>query len=160
MPDVTVRDIINNMYAVLDEIPRVVDNAILKHEAEIVAMSNQQLLEGKDERGNDLRPLYTEDPYFKSQKQARAYIEYKKRISPPANRNPNAPNLYINGYYHRSRGIVQEGEDMYVKSERRDSLSNDIERKYKGITGLYAQNQEKIENEIIAPLIWELLERV
>lgn len=62
-----------------------------------------QLLEGKDSDGNDMRPYYSEDDYFSSREQAQWYINWKKSgISYPVDvpRNPDAPNLYINGKFH------------------------------------------------------------
>lgn len=74
---------------------------------EIIASQREQLLEGKDSDGNDMRPYYSEDlkpnGWFHSKESAMRYALWKKTgISYPVNvqRNTDAPNLYINGMFH------------------------------------------------------------
>ena len=74
---------------------------------EIIASQREQLLEGKDSDGNDMRPYYSEDlkpnGWFHSKESAMRYAMWKKTgISYPVNvqRNTDAPNLYINGMFH------------------------------------------------------------
>lgn len=77
--------------------------ALMDEREQIIRSQREQLLEGKDSDGNDMRPYYSEDPYFKSIEQAQWYIEWKKsgiRYPISVSRNPDAPNLYINGKFH------------------------------------------------------------
>lgn len=74
---------------------------------EIIASQREQLLEGKDSDGNDMRPYYSEDlkpnGWFHSKESAMRYALWKKTgISYPVDvqRNTDAPNLYINGMFH------------------------------------------------------------
>lgn len=74
---------------------------------EIIASQREQLLEGKDSDGNDMRPYYSEDlkpdGWFHSKESAMRYAMWKKTgISYPVDvqRNTDAPNLYINGKFH------------------------------------------------------------
>lgn len=74
---------------------------------EIIASQREQLLEGKDSDGNDMRPYYSEDlkpnGWFHSKESAMRYALWKKTgISYPVDvqRNTDAPNLYINGKFH------------------------------------------------------------
>lgn len=74
---------------------------------EIIASQREQLLEGKDSDGNDMRPYYSEDlkpqGWFHSKESAMHYALWKKTgISYPVDvqRNTDAPNLYINGMFH------------------------------------------------------------
>ncbi len=73
---------------------------------DILELQRIQLLEGKDNAGNDLRPYYTEDlkpsGYFRSAETAKKYAAWKLDLSYPyeVQRNPDAPNLYINGKFH------------------------------------------------------------
>ncbi len=65
-----------------------------------------QLFQGKDNEGNDLRPYYSEDlkptGYFNSRESAMRYAMWKRWLDYPvqAQRNTDAPNLYINGRFH------------------------------------------------------------
>ena len=93
-------------------------NVIILHPGDIMELQLQQLFSGKASNGQDIRPYYSEDlkpsGYFHSVESAGRYAAWKKDgISYPyqANRNPNAPNLYINGRFHSELG-VQFGNDV------------------------------------------------
>ena len=81
--------------------------ALMDEMEQIIASQREQLLEGKDSDGNDMRPYYSEDlqpqGWFKSKESAMRYAMWKKTgISYPVQvqRNPDAPNLYIDGTFH------------------------------------------------------------
>lgn len=79
---------------------------------QIYALQLEQLFEGKASDGKDLRPFYSEDlkpgGYFHTKESAARYAQWKLTgISYPyqAQRNPDAPNLYINGRFHSELGV-------------------------------------------------------
>lgn len=80
-----------------------VRNVVVDHESDILERQRQQLFEGKNANNEDLRPLYSEDlqpgGYFKTPESARRYADWKRQMSYPvqAQRNPDAPNLYVAG---------------------------------------------------------------
>ena len=81
--------------------------ALMDEREQIIASQREQLLEGKDSDGKDMRPYYSEDlqpqGWFKSKDSAMRYAMWKKTgISYPVQvqRNMDAPNLYINGKFH------------------------------------------------------------
>ena len=81
--------------------------ALMDEREKIIASQREQLLEGKDSDGNDMRPYYSEDlqpqGWFKSKESAMRYAMWKKTgISYPVQvqRNDDAPNLYIDGKFH------------------------------------------------------------
>lgn len=89
-----------------------VRNAIVGHGEEILDLQKQQLFQGKAANGEDIRPYYSEDlkptGYFHSVESAGRYAAWKRdAINYPyvANRNPDAPNLYINGRFHDELGV-------------------------------------------------------
>lgn len=89
-----------------------VRNAVVRHPDDIMELQRQQLFGGLGSNGEDLRPYYSEDlkptGYFHSVESAGRYAAWKKSgISYPykANRNPDAPNLYINGKFHGELGV-------------------------------------------------------
>jgi hypothetical protein len=98
--------------------------------AEYKTLLQEQLLHGKGSDGQDLKPGYLEDPYFKSRESAQRYLTWKKNNSPSEGRNPNAPNLYIVGHYHNSIDIKTEYSG--IKSSSSAYFGLDIESKYKG----------------------------
>lgn len=84
-----------------------VRNAVIRHGGDILELQRIQLLEGKRANGEDIRPYYTEDlkpsGYFYSVETAKRYAAWKESgINYPysVQRNPDAPNLYINGRFH------------------------------------------------------------
>lgn len=84
-----------------------VRNALLGHGDDILELQKQQLFAGIASNGEDIRPYYSEDlkpsGYFYSVESAGRYAAWKQDgISYPysASRNPDAPNLYINGRFH------------------------------------------------------------
>lgn len=94
-----------------------VRDAIVNHGEDILDLQRQQLFEGKASSGEDLRPYYSEDikprGWFHSVESAGRYAAWKDSvISYPysAQRNPDAPNLYVDGKFHSEIG-VQFGTD-------------------------------------------------
>lgn len=87
-------------------------NVVVRHGEEILDLQREQLFEGKASSGNDIRPYYSEDlkpkGYFYSVETAGRYAAWKASgINYPykASRNPDAPNLFINGRFHDELGI-------------------------------------------------------
>jgi hypothetical protein len=95
----------------------VIRDVVTRHADDILDLQREQLFEGKASDGEDIRPYYSEDlkptGWFHSVETARRYAAWKlNKINYPytANRNPDAPNLYINGRFHDELG-VQFGPD-------------------------------------------------
>lgn len=89
-----------------------VRNAIVRHPDDILELQLQQLFSGLASSGKEIRPYYSEDlkpsGFFHSVESAGRYADWKLNgISYPyeANRNPDAPNLYINGRFHDELGV-------------------------------------------------------
>lgn len=97
---------------------------------DLLDMQKAQLLRGKGNDGNDLEPGYLEDPYFKSPESAMRYMEWKKKISPNVGRNDNAPNLYINGAFHRTVKVKVNTDSWDILSD--SEIYNSVDQKYKG----------------------------
>lgn len=85
-------------------------DVLLLRQEDILQAQRIQLLKGKDSGGEDIRPFYSEDikpeGYFHSVESAGRYSAWKQDLSYPytVDRNPDAPNLYINGRFHRELG--------------------------------------------------------
>ena len=95
-----------------------VRNVVVNYPDDILDLQREQLFEGKRPDGEDIRPYYSEDlkpsGYFYTVDSAGRYAAWKQSgINYPyaaRNRNPDAPNLYINGRFHDEIG-VQFGMD-------------------------------------------------
>lgn len=94
------------------ETGELVRNVIVQHPDDILDLQKMQLFQGLAANGQDIRPYYSEDlkpsGFFHSVESAGRYAAWKKDgINYPykANRNPDAPNLYINGRFHDELGV-------------------------------------------------------
>lgn len=94
--------------------------------AAIEDMQRRQLFAGKASSGDDIHPFYSEDlkpaGYFNSRESAARYVAWKDEfVHVPvtvAGRNPDAPNLYINGRFHDELAarFTSEGVEIYATS--------------------------------------------
>ena len=85
---------------------------IMRHPDDILELQKIQLFEGKAGNGEDIRPYYSEDlkpsGYFYSVESAGRYAAWKTdgiKYPYSANRNPDAPNLYINGKFQSELAV-------------------------------------------------------
>lgn len=94
---------------------------VMNHGADILELQKRQLFEGKAASGEDIRPYYSEDlqpgGYFRSAETAKRYSVWKEKgISYPysAKRNPDAPNLYINGRFHSELDVQFDADSVGI----------------------------------------------
>ena len=101
-----------------------VRDAVVNHGEDILELQQQQLFEGKASSGEDLRPYYSEDikprGWFHSVESAGRYAAWKESaISYPysAQRNPDAPNLYVDGKFHSEMGVEFSTDSVGIVPE-------------------------------------------
>ena len=89
-----------------------VRDVIVQHPFDILDLQKLQLFEGKTPDGKDIRPYYTEDlkpnGRFYSVESAKRYAAWKESaiVYPySVQRNPDAPNLYVNGRFHNDLDV-------------------------------------------------------
>lgn len=128
------------------DIERIIDDALEEVLPKIIELNTDQLMDGETSTGDNIRPYYSEDPYFKSKAHARGYAKWKQKITPNPDRYFDAPNLYINGYYHSliKGAIKKDMIEIYA-----DGFGAQFEPKYKNLYGLQPKNIEYIRNEIL-----------
>jgi len=90
----------------------IIRDVVIQHPDDILDLQRDQLFRGLASSGAEIRPYYSEDlkpsGYFHSIESARRYSAWKQDgISYPysVDRNPDAPNLYINGRFHDELGV-------------------------------------------------------
>lgn len=121
------------------------------HKADILELQRIQLLEGKASDGEDLRPYYSEDlkpaGYFWSKETAARYSAFKESLSYPyqVQRNPDVPNLYINGRFHSELDVRYAADSVAVVADT--AFSRPIMAKY-GVEkfGLSAEKWSEVFN--------------
>jgi len=105
----TIRDKVVAMNNLLQS--DLIRNVLINHDSDIMELQQIQLLQGKASNGEDIRPYYSEDlkpsGYFHSVDSAGRYSAWKDGLPYPysVSRNPDAPNLYINGKFHSELGV-------------------------------------------------------
>lgn len=145
----------NNVKAIRDGIA---DGSIMRkvldpRRDEIMTFQYQQLFDGKGSNGEDIRPYYTEDVkpsgYFRSVEEAQAYARWKETGIPypfKANRNPDAPNLYINGKFHSELDVYLLPDTVVINAST--PYAAGIVNKYGlGTFGLTAESWGEMLNE-------------
>ena len=100
-----------------------VRDVLVNHQDDILTLQKEQLFNGKRSDGEDMRPFYSEDlkptGHFYTVEAAKRYSDWKLSIPYPsaaqrANRNPDAPNLYINGKFHSELGVRFDTDSVSV----------------------------------------------
>lgn len=88
---------------------------VLEQNLEKLAEINKdQLMQGKNNKGEILRPLHTENPFFKSPESAIRYAKWKQNLFP---QTPfNVPNLIITGYYHGTISFSRRAAQITAQS--------------------------------------------
>jgi hypothetical protein len=125
----------------------------------ILDMQSAQLMEGKRPDGHDIRPYYTEDRYFDTPAQANWYKAWKQEITPNSKRNPDAPNLYINGKFHSELDVYFEPDGIEINGSTGYALG--IVRKY-GLDsfGLSPDRWNVLMQEALPQIVRKLREKL
>lgn len=129
-------ELLNRVKAVNDGLENgdAIRDVVENHEDDILDLQRLQLFQGKASSGEDIRPYYSEDlkpsGFFNSVEAAKRYSEWKGRLSYPrtADRNSDAPNLYINGRFHSELGVSFGNDSVAVVGKT--SYANGIVSKY------------------------------
>lgn len=98
-----------------------VRNVVVQHPDDILDLQKKQLFQGLASNGQDIRPYYSEDlkpsGFFYSVESAKRYSVWKETgINYPysVDRNPDAPNLYINGRFHDELGVQFDADTVGI----------------------------------------------
>jgi hypothetical protein len=119
--------------------------------------NRNQLWDGKNAEDKDLSPKYSEDPYFKTREAGERYAKWKQVITPSPNRDPDVPNLYINGAFYRK--IFARIQSKFIDVITSSNLGAAIVSKYRNILGLTIKNKELFAKERISPDLKQVMDR-
>jgi len=121
---------------------------------EIIELNRKQLLDGRGSDNNEL-PKYVDDPFFKTQKAAKAYQAWKSKVSPNPNKNAEVMDFYINGQFHST--ITMKNNDDSFEMVSNSSIASDVQSK----TGNEALGLNEVSLGFVIPEIKnKLLENV
>lgn len=123
----------------ITDIDSTIDEVVEKNKDVLLSLNRDQMLLGRDAKGNELFPGYLNDPYFDNSAQAQAYAAMKQRLEAKHNariENPtiypmkrrDTPNLIVTGPFQDNMFITTSPGQFTIGSTYVDS--GDIERKY------------------------------
>jgi hypothetical protein len=150
--------IIDNLENIRQIQNEVVSNVLSGKENEITNLQTTQFFNGKSSKNQDLRPYYSEDSYFKTIESAHKYIAWKERITPNAKRNPDAPNLYINGYFYSKINSEVNFSNLTIRTE--GLFADKIAKKYDNLLGLNFESLEYIKNKYAKIIKQRMIQKI
>lgn len=137
-------------------LPQWVQDVLTANRGEILYLQSEQLMDGKASDGNDIRPYYSEDSYFQTRAQMEWYRNWKQQITPNPNRNPDAPNLYIDGTFHSELAVMFDTDGFTVDGGT--AYAKSIVNKYGiGSFGLTDDNLNRIYENVVAPYLMRMI---
>lgn len=115
-------DLLQRVQTVNDglQVGGLIRDVVIQYPDDILDLQKEQLFAGKASSGEDIHPYYTEDlkpsGYFYSVDTAKMYAAWKQTLDYPvkADRNPDAPNLFINGRFHDELGVQFDAQMVAV----------------------------------------------
>lgn len=138
----SVQEMIQRLQSVrvhIKSVPDIVSTVANAHKEELLSLNKDQMLLGRNSKGNLLKPNYLSDPYFNTSAQANAYAQMKYRLESShksriehvlgyPDKPKNTPNLIVTGPFQDNMYITFNGNGFTIGSTYQDS--GDIESKY------------------------------
>lgn len=123
----------------------IVKSVISENRDDIVQQIRDQLWNGKNGDDENISPSYSEDNFFKTREAAVKYVKWKTKITHNSKRDPDSPNLYINGKFHKSLYADVRDHDMEIKSNWSEGENKIIPK--------YGKNTFALQDEYIKSVI-------
>lgn len=131
----------------VDTVAEVVEWKVSEHSDVIVDLNRDQMLLGRNTDGEPFTPSYTDDPYFETPAEARAYKLMKERLTIQhrarmtfvldyPDKDPDTPNLIVTGPFQDHMFIRTTPDSYTIGSAYKDSaaISAKYDNKVFGLT--------------------------
>lgn len=153
----------------LDSLGDVISKELSNRQYDLLDLQKDQLLFGRDRQGDILTPTYTDDPYFKSRKQAEYYRDKKRKLQGAHDamiknkklypkKGDNTPNLIVTGtLFHDTITLSVGGDRVIINS---GGVGSDIERKYGDVLGMSPESKVIIWNKYLRKAILRRMKNV
>ncbi len=115
----------------------------------LITLNQEQMYRGLDAQGQQLRPKYSEDPYFGSPVEAWAYAKWKDTITPHPDRDWDTPNLFINGEWYYKPLTVFRFAPTEMRFDVRHPMGKRIWAKYPTSLGITPENMTELIDDHI-----------
>lgn len=147
-----------------DALPTLLADELGEHKEAILDAQKEQLFEGKNSDGEDIRPYYSEDTFFHSKSAAERYAQWKASLSYPSrksgSRNADAPNLFINGRLVHDNLEVEFNGNTITIDTRNTEAKRVIEKYGLSTFGLSQDNWDELIRDEQEGILDGLRERV
>ena len=153
----------------LDSLGDVISKELSNRQYDLLDLQKDQLLFGRDRQGDILTPTYTDDPYFKTRKQAEYYRDKKRKLQGAHDamiknkklypkKGDNTPNLIVTGtLFHDTITLSVGGDRVIINS---GGVGSDIERKYGDVLGMSPESKVIIWNKYLRKAILRRMKNV
>ena len=151
-------EILRRIDTAIAGIPGMVNDIASRNTHQIREIQLEQLLQGRNSRGEYMTPSILDDPYFKGNKlKAWKYAEMKQKITPET---PfGVANLFITGYYHGSILVNVQGQKLVFDGGTKFGPS--IALKYNNLhLGLSPNSKKIVFVDIIRRPLYQGIRRV
>ena len=148
----------------IKNVPNVINKVVNDNKDVLLSLNRDQMLLGRDNKGNVLSPSYLSDPYFSSPAKAQAYARMKYALESMHNsllwypvqlfpdKDRNTPNLIVSGKFQDAMFISTSGDSFTIGSSYIDS--SNINAKYKNnVFGIAPESAAYFYREYIRPVI-------
>lgn len=130
---------------------------ILGENSELITdLNKDQLWSGKTNEGEDIRPYYSENPYFKKEGAAERYANWKAKITPDSRRKNDVPNLYVNGKFYSEIHYNKEAMKLYTNG----SLASKVTSVHKNVIGLNKESTAILIDDELTPKLTAKLQAI
>lgn len=131
---------------------------LMRYSDDIIRMLHAQLFAGQKADGSNLRPYYSEDPWFNSSQRAQNYARWKERITPHASRHWDVPNLYIDGTFYSEIGLTLDYAELFFYGVT--SYAQEIMNKYGQDSFDLNSTNSEILGQMILPALQERFNQI
>lgn len=146
-------------------ISEVINNAVTENKDVILSLNRDQMLLGRNNAGDIFTPGYLDDPYFKTNQQAQAYLEMKINLESQhssrmrfsnvqlySDKSSDTPNLIVTGPFQDAMYITVSADEYSIGSAYIDA--SDINAKYNNaVFGLAPKSKEYFYKNWVHPAI-------
>ena len=168
----SIKDIIHRLDVMkrrIKNIPDSVSRVVNKNKEVLLSLNRDQMLLGRNAKGEVLTPSYLNDSYFDNYLQAQMYAAmkysleswHKERIENPTlypDKGRNTPNLIVTGPFQDNMFIITNGDKFIIGSTFMES--NDIEEKYKNLVfGISPESKQFFWEHYLLPELQKSLNR-
>jgi hypothetical protein len=143
------------------DLKKVVDEIVEDSSGEFLEMNKDQMLAGQTSKGEDIRPYYSENPYFKKPGAAQRYADWKARTTPDSRRKNDVPNLITSGFpgsgtFHGQLRVEDNGWRIGASG----SLASKVLSVHDNVLGVNPENTGKWVDEKANPKLFEKFQAV